>query len=62
MNHQPEHTQTGNHQPDNTPETPPHNYPAGANYIRWNYQAIWEDATRCFDIIENEDGVHVFER
>lgn len=30
MNYQPEHTQTGNHQPDNTPETPPHNYPAGA--------------------------------
>ena len=32
------------------------------DYIRWNYPAIWEDATRCFDIIENEDGVHVFER
>lgn len=124
MNHQPRHTQTGNHQPDNTPETPPHNYPASAiaawrqltgqppnqpldpdwhhnftncyhgswpnrsayietlvedlfsqqletitntigiptNYIRWNYQAIWEDTTRCFDIIENEDGVHVFEQ
>ena len=30
MNQQPEHTQAGNHQPDNMPETPPHNYPAGA--------------------------------